>query len=310
MDATCSSPEGFTVSYPDSWETNEGGVIAECTRFDPQSFSVSAGTDERVAAINVNVENTDFSTVTSSIDQETVRHSEQRSIDGRQAVRIEQESAGEGIIPEGTSTTSYYIDLGPRSGDTGRVLVANTLDYTDIDYEQARRVLDRMVSTLDIDTEADAGVDPVGDYTTPPVTSPGYPTSGDPVWLTDVRFGVHDGFERVAFEFANTGDLSYSVENVDESVPASGDPIEVAGNNILEVTMTPASGVDLSGDEPNTTYQGSERIDVSGDLVTELVQVEDFENVLTWAVGVNESASVAVTTVEDPHRLVVDIANR
>lgn len=252
------------------------------------------------------MENVDYGTVT-SIDSSLVRDREVRSIDGHRAVRIERESSGEGIVPQGTLLTSYFIDLGSGVGDTGQVLVADTIDYTTIDYQQSKRVLDQMATTLQIDPDATAGVDSVSEFVAPPVESDGYPASGQPSWLTDVRFGVHERFERVVFEFDDSEDFSYSIEYVEEAVPASGDPIDVAGSHILNVVMTPASGVDYSGEEARETYRGSQGIDVSGDLVTELVQVEDFESVLTWAIGLERAANVAVTTMEEPHRLVIDL---
>lgn len=74
--------------------------------------------------------------------------------------------------------------------------------------------------------------------------------------LTGVRFGIHDGFERIVFEFGNDAEISYSVEYVEEAIPASGDPIAVEGGHILDVTVT-ASGMELSGDEVTETYAGS-----------------------------------------------------
>lgn len=128
--------------------------------------------------------------------------------------------------------------------------------------------------------------------------------------LTGVRFGIHDGFERIVFEIGNDAEISYSVEYVEEAIPASGDPIAVEGGHILDVTVTPASGMELSGDEATETYVGPDRIAVAGELVSELVQVEDFESVLIWAVGLERAANVAVGTPSDLLRLVVDIVTR
>lgn len=187
--------------------------------FDPNSFTVPEGTDERVAVINVYVENVDYSTVTSSIDSDLVRDREIRSIDGRGAVRIEREAGDDGIVPQGTLITSYYVDLGSETGETGQVLVADTLDYTTVDYQRSQEVLEKMVPTLQIDREATAGVDPVGEFTAPPIESSGFPATGDASWLTDVRFGAHDGFERVVFEFDGRPSCSHSVEYVEAAVP-------------------------------------------------------------------------------------------
>ncbi len=307
LEASCTSPVGFSVSYPEMWETNEGGVVPECTLFDPEGFTVPDGTDERVAAITFYIAHVDYEEAT-SIDRDLVRDREIRSIDGRQAVRVESVAGEDGLVPEGTPVTRYYIDLGVEEGETGQVLVADTIDYTRIDYEQSQEVLDRMAPTLELDPAATADVDAVGEFGAPPIESPGFPSSNDPALLSDVRFGVHDGFERIVFEFGNEADISYAVEYVEEAIPASGNPIAVGGGHILDVTIAPASGMDLGGAETTETYTGPDRVAVSGELVSELVRVEDFENVLTWAIGLERAANVAVATLPDPLRLVVDIS--
>lgn len=53
-----------------------------------------------------------------------------------------------------------------------------------------------------------------------------------------------------------------------------------------------------------------DRIAVAGELVSELVQVESFESVLIWAVGLERAANVAVGTPSDLLRLVVDKVTR
>lgn len=73
--------------------------------------------------------------------------------------------------------------------------------------------------------------------------------------------------------------------------------------------LSPASGVDLSGDEAEQSYTGPLRVDPDGTVVvTEVVRIGDFENQRAWVVGLEEQAPFAVTMLEDPLRLVVDVA--
>lgn len=293
------------MSYPGDWATNDGSVVSACTMFDPNAFTVPAATDERVAAITLYVEHVPFDTATST-DPAFERSRRTLTVDGLPAVRIEREVGDDGLIPTGTLVTSYFVDL-PLPGET---LIANTLDYRSIDYPEATRVLDRMVPTLDISIGNTGAVEPIGEFVRPPVTSERFPAPGDPALLADVRYGTHDGFRRVVFEFHRRADFSYSVEYVERAVPPSGDPLDVAGDAILQVTMTPASAVDLTGAQPRETYDGPERFDLPGDPIAQLVEVEDFENTLTWAIGLSLRSQVAVATLNDPVRLVIDISAR
>ena len=158
-----------------------------------------------------------------------------------------------------------------------------------------------------VDEEDDVGA--VGTFDTPPIASDGFPASGRPSLLTDVRVAGQEGFDRIVFEFGERGDdLAHSIEVVDAPVAPSGEAVAVEGEATLQITMTPAAGVDLSGDEPRVTYDGPERIDPTAtSIVAEVVEVQDFESTLTWAIGLTAAHDVAVAEMADPHRLVVDI---
>lgn len=113
----------------------------------------------------------------------------------------------------------------------------------------------------------------MGEFSPLPVESPGFPSSsGETSLLVDVRHGVHQGFERLVFEFEEGTDLQHFLEYVDEAIPPSGNPVDVAG-----------------------------------DVIVELVMVEDFEGVLTWAIGLRGETRAVVTTLQEPHRLVLDL---
>ena len=95
----------------------------------------------------------------------------------------------------------------------------------------------------------------------------------DAAWLQDVRTAPHDGFERVVFEFDAGDAFTYEVRYVDEAIPPSGEPLTVAGDAVREMTASRAS---------RTTSRGRSALD--------------------------DTPDVAVATLDDPLRLVVDIA--
>lgn len=153
----CESPEGFAVSAPADWATNEGGVVPRCGQFDPEPFEVPRGTDERVAAIVVYLERVRFA--------DAARPREDRdedraitTVDGRQAVRLSYDTTGEGLYPEGTPTTRYFVDVGNEGGEPATI-VADTLGTEPFDFETNTAVLDRMMQTLDI-TDPAIATDP------------------------------------------------------------------------------------------------------------------------------------------------------
>ena len=88
----------------------------------------------------------------------------------------------------------------------------------------------------------------------------------------------------------------------------SGEPVSLAGQSALQVTMG-ATGLDVSSNPPRETYTGPRRIPGGGGAVQELVQTGDFEAVLTWAIGVDGKPEFRVSTLTAPPRLVIDIAS-
>lgn len=149
LGSRCEHPDGFALSYPGSWSTNTGDVLPPCSRFAPEPFTLTAGTDVRTAPIAASVEPVPYDRV--SAPQEGVEESRSGTVvDGRQGVRIQRTWDGEGLWPEGTRTTTYAIDLGADGPDGPATLVVNTVGLPEFDYERNVRVLDHMVHTLDI----------------------------------------------------------------------------------------------------------------------------------------------------------------
>lgn len=135
------------------------------------------------------------------------------------------------------------------------------------------------------------------------------PAAGETAFLTAVRAAGQDGFDRVVFEFV-AGLPGYKVGYVERPVrqDGSGNEMEVAGQAVLEIRMSPASGAEVSASGVRTTYTGPDRLRPrGGSVVTEVVRVGDFEAQLTWVVGTSARSPFKVTTLGSPARLVVDV---
>jgi hypothetical protein len=133
--------------------------------------------------------------------------------------------------------------------------------------------------------------------------------------LERVAIGHHEGYDRVVFQFRDTGLPGYRVEYVQPPLTedGSGDPVDVAGNVFVVVRMEPASGFDLNSGEGDLVYKGPKRISGSSagaTVVKEVVRTGDFEAVLSWAVGLDSKADFRVTTAASPSRLIVDFRNQ
>ncbi|NIH70218.1 hypothetical protein FB380_004716 [Modestobacter marinus] len=151
----------------------------------------------------------------------------------------------------------------------------------------------------------------MGTPSTGPVQAGDFPAvTGPTAHLTDVRTARHDGFDRVVLEFAGDRVPSYRVSYVEPPITedGSGAEVPVPGAAFLEVRAAPASGVDLSGDEPRETYTGPDRVAPSGDgVVTEVVRTGDFEGQLAWTIGLQQRVPFGVAVLEEPTRLVVAV---
>lgn len=144
-----------------------------------------------------------------------------------------------------------------------------------------------------------------------PVTGGGQ-TSVD---LVDVRVGTHAGYDRIVFEFAPPVAPSpadtlprYTITGADEIIQdGSGEPVAVDGAALYSVVLQGASGVDLSGDQPVQTYTGPREFKRDFPVLVELQHAGDFEDVLSWGIGLKAPRCIEATRMTSPLRLVLDI---
>jgi len=129
--------------------------------------------------------------------------------------------------------------------------------------------------------------------------------------LTGIDVSSLDGHDRVTFEFANAVP-GYDIRYVERPVIAdgSGQEIAVSGSAVLRARFEPALDADLTKEDAPRTYRGPVRLSPrDAKIVVELVRTGGFEAVLTWAIGTKQKAPFKVSTLDDPPRVVVDVAS-
>lgn len=154
----CSATE-FDVTYPESWWVHERDPehsIPDCAFFHPDPLELEYNTEAPGLAIDLGVDGLWPNVQFPSPDADVV--SERReTVAGHEAVRREQRSVPGTILPEGTLSTVWVVNLEPLG------LVASTSDYADLDYAANQQVLDGMIASLklaDVPRCSAEGADP------------------------------------------------------------------------------------------------------------------------------------------------------
>jgi len=132
--------------------------------------------------------------------------------------------------------------------------------------------------------------------------------AGAKLTVTDIRTGVHEGFDRVVYELDGEGTPGWRVGYVAEAVQdGSGNEVTVAGDAVLQVLIDGSAYPFDSGVEP---YAGPDPVLAApGGSVVEVTGSGVFEGVTQSFVGVSESGTpFAVYSLSDPQRVVIDVA--
>lgn len=178
-----------------------------------------------------------------------------------------------------------------------------------------------------VPTVTDPAGTPTSDATTPAADpaptdggDPGVPTTQDDVVveglegatrtavLDEVRTGAHEGYDRVVLQL--DGPVSgYVVRYVDElTADPEGGPVEHGGDAALQVVLMGAT-LDTAFQGDTRRYEGPATLDAGLGAVKDVVQAGDFEATLSLGIGVARRAPFSVQYLEDPARLVVDVAS-
>jgi len=130
--------------------------------------------------------------------------------------------------------------------------------------------------------------------------------AGLPV-LADVRTAHHPGFDRITFELS--GPLpGYRIGYVPSlTEDPSGRPVDLAGSATIEVVLQPAQA------HANPLNSGAPTVDTEPfspglPALKEVDQTGDFENVVSYGLGIDHRASFRVLELTGPSRLAIDVA--
>jgi hypothetical protein len=151
---------------------------------------------------------------------------------------------------------------------------------------------------------ATAGCGDLGD--TNPVND-GFPNRLSTLVGADIRTGGHECFERVVLELQGTGELpGYQVRYEPDPIldSPSGEPVDVAGDATLVLSV----GAWMPDIEGNGYPGPREFVPTNVANILELQQIENFEGMNAWAIGLDRQRDFTVTTLTDPVRIVIDIA--
>ena len=120
--------------------------------------------------------------------------------------------------------------------------------------------------------------------------------------LVGIRAAHHPGFDRVVFEFRGGLPTTRRAAYVDRLLgDASGLPVRIAGQAILQVTFRSATAHDAQG----STAPARTAFALPNVMTT--VRSGDFESVVTYGIGLARKTAVHVTTLRNPSRVVVDV---
>jgi hypothetical protein len=126
--------------------------------------------------------------------------------------------------------------------------------------------------------------------------------SDKPAFLKDVRVAKNKGFDRIVFEF--TGDLPhFTIEYTNAPITGTGENvIKVGGRYFVEITFHSL----LFPEDENYKYKKIEKANLKLPVIGELEEIEWFEGVRPFAVGLKAKKDFRVSELTNPTRLVVD----
>jgi hypothetical protein len=138
--------DGFTLSYPAGWYTEQDNPLWRCSIFDPNRFVIDPDTEVPPTAVMVYV---DLEPLARAVSSYTNAHlwrvlSQTATTAGdHRAVAIELVDKGEAMYEAGTRQYIVLIDVGERT------FVVETVDSGN-DYRLNKQVVDAMAQTLQV----------------------------------------------------------------------------------------------------------------------------------------------------------------
>lgn len=126
-----------------------------------------------------------------------------------------------------------------------------------------------------------------------------------PGTLKAVRTATHENFDRVVFEFFESGVPGYQIEYVDKPVRncGAGEVVPLSGSGWLRIQIIPANAHTQAGE---VTISERERV-LNLPVMKELKLICDFEADVQWVLGLSSPNRYRVLELSNPARLVVDV---
>jgi hypothetical protein len=122
----------------------------------------------------------------------------------------------------------------------------------------------------------------------------------------NLRFGVHDGYDRVVLDLEGTGQPGWVSQYVDvPRAEGSGSVVTLAGTAYLQTTV---KGVTYPTEVGAKEYVGPQRFSpASAGVVKEVVYGDVFEGQAEVYIGLSSKQPFRVFLLENPTRIVIDI---
>jgi len=120
--------------------------------------------------------------------------------------------------------------------------------------------------------------------------------------VVGVRIGQHDGYDRLVIEFSGAIP-SYKAQlrsGTSFTESPRGQTVTLSGTNGVLVVVHPVFNW--------TSYSGPVAFKPDFPILREARQIENFEGYQQWALGIQGTPCLRVTTLASPSRLVVDVA--
>lgn len=150
--------------------------------------------------------------------------------------------------------------------------------------------------------------DPVDDAPFPADLAPDTADASAGAFLSPVnmRFGVHDGYDRVVLDLEGSGQPGWLSKYVDvPRAEGSGEPVALAGAAYLQTTV---KGVVYPTEVGAKEYVGPMRFQpASAGVVEEVVYGAIFEGQAEVYIGLSSQQPFRVFLLENPARVVIDI---
>ena len=131
------------------------------------------------------------------------------------------------------------------------------------------------------------------------------------MYLSNVSVDSEKCAAKVVFDFEEQEpgpgfEVSYQPASTAKVEDGSGNVLEIDGNAFLVVKLSPAMTAKIDGDQVTKTYTGPKRLPQDpSSAVRDVVKTGDFENVVTWVIGLDEK--MPFTTNATDSQLVVEI---